>query len=68
MPWVEDFLTQNIFCIACEGVEEIHTFRAQAYSAAADPRVLQILVSLRRASWLVVCLLALIFIVILLTR
>jgi hypothetical protein len=37
-------------------------------SPAADPRMLQMLGSLRKAAWLVVCLLALIFIVLLLTR
>jgi len=37
-------------------------------SAAVDPRILQMLGSLRKAAWLVVCLLALIFIVLLLTR
>jgi hypothetical protein len=36
--------------------------------AAADPRMLQMLGSLKRAAWLVVCLLALIFIVTLWTR
>ena len=40
----------------------------QAPAAVVDPRMLQMLVSLRRAAWLVVCLLALIFIVLLLTR
>jgi hypothetical protein len=35
---------------------------------AADPRMLQMIGSLRRAAWLVVCLLAVIFIVLLLTR
>jgi hypothetical protein len=57
---------------AIEEISDTGTERAvpvmQAPAAVVDPRMLQMLVSLRRAAWLVVCLLALIFIVLLLTR
>ena len=57
---------------AIEEISDTGTERAvpvmQAPAAVVDPRMLQMLVSLRRPAWLVVCLLALIFIVLLLTR
>ena len=54
---------------AIEKMADVKTERAVPETqapAAGDPRVLEMLVSLRQAAWFVVCLLALIFIVILL--
>jgi hypothetical protein len=56
---------------AIEEISDTGTERAvpvMQSPATVDPRMFQMLVSLRRAAWLVVCLLALIFIAILLTR
>ena len=56
---------------AIEEISDTGTERAvpvMQSPAAVDPRMMQMLGSLRKAAWLVVCLLALIFIAILLTR
>ena len=56
---------------AIEKMSDTETERAvpvMQYPAAVDPRMLQMLGSLKQAAWLVVCLLAVIFIVTLLKR